>query len=54
MGITKRDSKLIERILQSPEEANKVVDKIGYDEYLRLVKIIRTIKTKREKHIESL
>lgn len=53
MGITKRDSKLIERILQSPEEAKKVLDEVGYDEYLELFKIGNMLKTKRDKHKES-
>ena len=35
------EEELIKRILESPEEGNKVVDEIGYDEYLRLVKKIR-------------
>ena len=35
------EEELIKRILTSPEEGNKVVDEIGYDRYLELVKKIR-------------
>ena len=35
------DNELIKRILKSSDEADKVSDEVGYDEYLRLVKLAK-------------